>query len=376
MDGAGNVFISGWTGGSLGVPNAGGSDAFIAKYSASGALLWTRQLGTGSYDVAYSVAVDSAGNAFVSGITGGSLGGPNAGNDDAFIAKYSASGGLLWTRQLGTSSRDLAFSVAVDGAGNAFISGITGGSLGGPHAGSWDAFLAKYSPAGALLWTRQLGTSPDNYANSVAVDEWGNAFISGWTAGSLGGSSAGDHDAFIAKYSASGALLWIRQLGTSGPDRAMSVAVDGEGNAFIGGHTLGSLGGPSAGNEDAFITKYSASGALLWTRQLGTRTSDSALSVAVDAAGNAFISGYTIGTIRGPNLGGNGDDAFIAKYSAAVRATDGRANSAQAQRMTPFRSRWTGRGTPSSAAGQVAAWAGRTLAVTMPSSSNTACSWT
>ena len=313
VDGAGNAFMSGYTEGSLGGTSAGGSDAFLAKYDSSGNLLWTRQLGTSAYDYSNSVAVDGAGNAFISGHTYGSLGGTNAGGDDAFLAKYDAAGNLVWTRQLGTSGWDESYSVAVDGAGNAFISGWTWGSLGGNRAGSIDAFLAKYDMAGNLLWTRQLGTWSADYSVAVAVDGAGNAFISGYTGGSLGGTNPGSEDAFLAKYDSAGNLLWTQQLGTSSIDRSESVAVDGAGNAFVSGWTQGDLGGSNAGWWDAFLAKYDAGGNLLWTQQLGTSSGESSYSVAVGVAGNAFISGRTVGSLGGTNAGGW--DAFLVKYA-------------------------------------------------------------
>ena len=94
-------------------------------------IAWMRQLGTSGYDSSWSVAVDASGNAYISGSTHGSLGGPNAGGNDAFLSKYDAAGNLLWTRQFGTSNTDISRSVVVDTAGNAYISGYSGGSLGG-----------------------------------------------------------------------------------------------------------------------------------------------------------------------------------------------------------------------------------------------------
>jgi hypothetical protein len=131
------------------------------------------------------VAVDASGNAYISGRTDGSLGGPNAGGDDAFLAKYSSAGDLVWSRQIGTSSTDESWSVAMDGSGNAYISGNTLGSLGGPNAGGADAFLTKYDSSGNTLWSQQIGTSSDDYSRSVAVDASGNAYISGNTSSSL-----------------------------------------------------------------------------------------------------------------------------------------------------------------------------------------------
>ena len=116
-DGLGNVYISGYTYGSLGGPNAGGHDAFVSKYDAAGTLQWSRQLGTMSGDDSHGVSADGLGNVYISGYTGGSLGGPNAGSYDAFVSKYDAAGSLQWTRQLGTTSDDYSFGVSADGLG-------------------------------------------------------------------------------------------------------------------------------------------------------------------------------------------------------------------------------------------------------------------
>ncbi|MFH1549647.1 MAG: SBBP repeat-containing protein [Planctomycetota bacterium] len=317
IDGSGNAYISGWTEGSLGGPNAGLFDAFLAKYDTSGSLLWTRQLGTSSSDFSESVAIDGSGNAYISGVTEGNLGGTNAGNWDAFLAKYDTDGVEQWKRQLGTISTDHSYSVAIDGSGNAYISGYTYGNLGGPNAGGDDAFLAKYDSAGSLLWTRQLGTSAYDYSRSVAIDGSGNAYISGYTYGDLGGPNAGFDDAFLAKYDSAGSLLWTRQLGTSAYDYSLSVAIDGLGNAYISGYTKGDLGGPNEGWEDAFLAKYDSAGSLLWTRQLGTSSTDKNCSVAIDGSGKAYISGYTYGDLGGPNAGNA--DAFLAKFVPDVR---------------------------------------------------------
>ena len=278
-------------------------------------LLWTRQIGTSGRDIGHSVAVDSAGNAYITGWTYGSLGGPNVGGDDVFLIKFGASGTLLWTRQLGTSEFEWGYSVAVDSAGNAYITGHTGGSLGGPNAGGLDYFLAKYDASGVLLWTHQAGTSASEQSNGVAVDSAGNAYVTGRTFGSLGGHNVGGEDAFVAKYDTSGTLLWTRQFGTSQYDCAWGVAVDGAGNAYITGETAGSLGGLNAGFTDAFLAKYDASGTLLWTRQFGTSARDYAWCVAVDSAGSAYISGNTLGSLGGPNAGDY--DAFLIKYGDA-----------------------------------------------------------
>ena len=321
VDSAGNAFISGYTTGNLGGDNAGSYDAYLAKYDPGGRLLWTQQLGTSNWDLSYSTAVDSAGNAYISGYTKGNLGGANAGGQDAFLAKYNPAGNLQWMRQLGTVGGDQSRSIAIDGADNAYISGFTSASLDGLNAGGYDAFLIKYDPAGNLQWTRQLGTSSHDFSYSVAVDGTDSVFISGFTDGALVGTSAGGRDAFLVKYDAAGNLQWTRQLGTWSSDSSYSVAIDSDGNALISGHTWDSLGGANAGGQDTFLAKYSPAGDLLWARQLGTTTNDYTYAVAIDSAGNAFISGYTLGSLGGPNAGGS--VAFLAKYEVPEPATLG-----------------------------------------------------
>lgn len=310
VDRLGNTYISGYTGGNLGGSSTQSYDAFLVKFDTSGAELWTRTIGTTRVDFSYSVAVDREGNAFISGVTNGNLGGPNAGYDDAFLTKFDPLGNELWSQQVGTAKDDASRSVAVDGDGNVLISGGTYESSAG---GRLDAFLTKFDTSGNQLWSRQVGTTLDDYSQSVAVDGLGNIYISGHTRGSLGGPNAGQDDAFLMKFDPSGTELWSRQIGTSNFDKSLSVTVDSEGNAFISGVTKGNFGGLNAGDEDAFLAKFDPSGTVLWVQQIGTAQSDVSYSVAVDSIGNAYISGDTKGSLGGPNVWSN--DVFLAKFA-------------------------------------------------------------
>lgn len=315
VDYAGNASMCGTTWDMLGGSNAGANDAFLASYDAAGNFLWIRQFGTINSDSATGVAVDAAGNIHVVGNTGGSLAGTHVGGGDAFLAKYDSAGGLLWSRQLGTTTGDYARGGAVDLDGSVYMGGDTLGSLGGPNAGGRDAFLAKYDASGTLLWTRQFGTASEDYVTAVVVDASGNCFLSGHTAGNLGGPSAGGSDAFLAKCDASGNLLWTKQFGTAGQDEATSLAAHPAGGVYSVGYTAGNLAGQSAGSYDAYIARYDDAGNLLWIRQFGTDKWESAHSVAVDAAGNAYATGWTLGELGGLNAGGA--DAFLVKYDAS-----------------------------------------------------------
>jgi hypothetical protein len=312
---AGNAYISGYTQGNLGGTNAGGYDAFLTKYNSSGTAIWTRQIGTSGYDYSYGVAVDTTGNAYISGYTQGGLGGTNAGGYDAFLTKYDSSGAVQWSRQVGSGSDDYGYGVAVDTTGNTYMTGYTRGTLTGTSAGGYDAFLVKYNSSGAMLWSRQFGTNKDEISRSVAVDAAGNAYLTGYTAGNLGGTSAGTADVFLTKYDSSGTPLWSRQFGSSGWDDGLGVALDPAGNIYLSGVTTGNLSGTNAGGYDAFMAKCDSSGTVLWSRQIGTGTNDYSMGVAVDAAGNAFMSGYTADSLGGPQAGSN--DAFLTKYDTS-----------------------------------------------------------
>ncbi len=322
VDTSGNVYISGYTEGDLGATNAGGDDAFLSKFDSSGNELWTTQIGTIFGDMSNSVAVDASGNVYISGETAGDLGGTgNAGDYDAFLSKFDPDDGHeLWTTQIGADSYDNSWSVAVDASGNAYVSGDTHGDLGGTgNAGSSDAFLSKFDTSGHELWTTQIGTSAVDISKSVAVDASGNVYISGYTAGDLGGTgNAGDYDAFLSKFdSDDGHELWTTQIGTSSRDMGRSVAVNASGDVYISGSTYGDLGGTgNAGEIDAFLSKFDPDdGHELWTTQIGTSSSDSSYSVVVDASGNVYISGDTAGELGGSNAGG--PDAFLSKFDSA-----------------------------------------------------------
>ena len=312
-DSSGSVWIAGHTKGSLGAANAGGYDAFLSKYDSSGGLLWTSQLGTSASDAGTCIAADDSGHIYITGTTGGPLGASEAHSSDAFLTKYDASGNLLWIRQHKSYASDYGCDVATDNSGNIYMSGSTMGRLGVSAAGGFDAFLSKYDSSGNLLWTRQLGTARREYGSGVATDAWGNVCITGYTKGSLVATNAGGDDVFLSKYNASGDLLWTRQFGTLEKDYGRGVATDRSGNVYISGQTSGILGASSAGGSDAFLRKYDASGNLLWTCQFGTSEGDIGGGVAIDSSGNVYISGNTTGSLGVSSAGGS--DAFIAKLS-------------------------------------------------------------
>jgi hypothetical protein len=261
----GAVYVAGSTSGSLnGNPNAGGVDAFLSRYDSTGARLWTRTLGTPGDEVFYGVAADSGGAIYVAGSTSGSLDGrPNAGGDDAFLAKFDSTGTRLWTRMLGTSGDEAGYGVAADGSGGVYVAGFSSGSLDGhPGAGGDDAFLAKFDSSGTWQWTTLLGTPGNETASEVAVDRGGNVHVTGSTSGSLHDNpNAGGDDAFLAKFDSTGVRQWTTLLGSGGNEVAGSINVDGDGNIYVTGYTSGSLGSNSnSGDYDVFLVRYGPDG--------------------------------------------------------------------------------------------------------------------
>jgi hypothetical protein len=380
VDSSGNAFVTGYTDSNdfIGASNNGGTnnsfkggdyDAFVAKLTPSGTLSWATYLGGSGEDRGLGIAVDSSGNAFVTGDTGSSdfTGGSNDGGAnnskggwvDAFVAKLTSSGVLSWATYLGRSWYDHGVGIAVDSSGNVFVTGgagsgyFTGGSNNGGTNNSFkdgftdtggydDAFVAKLTSSGLLSWATYLGGYCDEEGTAIAVDSSGNAFVTGWTRSNdlTGGSNEGGTnnsfkgnglDGFVAKLTSSGTLSWATYLGGAG----YGIAVDSAGNALVTGQTAtGNFTGGSnnggtnnsfkGGDTDAFVAKLTSSGTLSWATYLGGSGNDEGCSIAADSLGNAFVTGWTMSSdfTGGSNNGGmnntfkGGDyDAFVAKIS-------------------------------------------------------------
>ncbi len=363
IDTDGNAYVAGTTYSNnfntvapLQSTNRGGKfDAFVTKINASGsAILYSTYLGGSGEDSGRGIAVDLSGNAFIAGITNSpdfnvrnalqpAIGGFS---EDAFIAKINSSGtGLLFSTYLGGSNVDQAFAIALDGLGNAYIAGSTVSSdfktlnpLQPTNRGNTDVFVAKISSNGsALLYSTYLGGNNFDEAYGIAVDSADNAYIAGATSSSdfntfnplQSQNRGGGSDAFITKINAQGsALAYSTYIGGSAVDVAYDIALDGNRNAYITGHTFSTdfnvfnpLQATNRGNADAFITCIDNNGsALVYSTYLGGSGGDFARGIAVDPGGNAYVVGRTISTdfsLRNPLQASNrGDfDAFITKVN-------------------------------------------------------------
>jgi hypothetical protein len=324
-------------------------------------LAYSSYLGGSDFDNGTGIAVDAAGAAYVTGETasmdfpttpGAFDTSPNGGSD-AFVAKVAPSGAsLAYSTYLG-GGRDIGdrgFGIAVDAAGSAYVTGITFSADFPTTPGAFDTFLdgdndgfvAKLAPSGAsLVYSTYLGGSTFERSSGIAVDAGGSAYVAGGTGsadfpttpGALDTSLGGGNDAFVAKLAASGASLdYSTYLGGSDLDDGSGIAVDAAGAAYVTGTTFsadfpttpGAFDASLGGFEDAYATKLAASGAsLVYSTYLGGSEGDDASSIAVDAAGSAYVTGDTDSAdfpttpdALDTSLDGF-SDAFAAKLSAS-----------------------------------------------------------
>ena len=153
--------------------------------------LWVTQYGSNLHETVLELVPDNAGGVIVTGYTTGDLGGNGAGREDAFIARHDSGGNRLWLHQFGTTdSHERGEAIAPDGQGGALVTGLTGGSLGGPARGFGDIYLARYNSAGTQLWLRQFGTTSGDIAFALAPYGSGGATLAGGTWGTFRGSNA------------------------------------------------------------------------------------------------------------------------------------------------------------------------------------------
>jgi predicted DNA repair protein MutK len=310
--------------------SSGNGDAFIIKLNPSGTgVLYATYFGGNSRDSARGVAVDPAGNAYVTGFTyssdfpatAGAYRSPSLGQPDAFAIKVNPSGsGLVYSALIGGAGSDFATGIAIDTSGNAYIAGYTssvafpvtsGGFQKSYGGGLQDAFVAKLNSNGSgLTYCTYLGGSGNDVANGIAVDAAGEAYIVGYTdsvdfptRNPIYANYGGQGDAFVAKLTPAGdSLVFSTYLGGSLVDIATAVALDSTGNVYVTGATLsanfpvtsGAFQTVNQGSYDAFVSKISSQGtSLLYSTYVGGEGSDQSSSIAVDANGVAYIAGFT-----------------------------------------------------------------------------------
>lgn len=275
-------------------------------------LMWASFLGASGHDMGYEVAVDGSGNAYVVGLGTN----PYAGDHDAFVAKLDSSGTLAWITFLGSTDIDEGFAVALDGAGNIYLAGRSLAAWGGintvnPFSGGIysDAFAAKLDSSGALVWNSFMGSNESgDRAIAIAVDDEGNVYVGGYSGATWGSSPvnpfSGDYDGFCAKLNNNGIRQWHTFLGSSDFDLVTGIALYESEEEFAiylsGASAEWGTPGSYVGDGDAFIAKLNASGTRQWNLFLGSASSDGGNDVAVDSSGNIYITGISEDTWGSP----------------------------------------------------------------------------
>ncbi|PYV30385.1 MAG: hypothetical protein DMG22_20550, partial [Acidobacteria bacterium] len=334
VDSANNAYVTGRTG-STNFPitsaeqaTIGGNiDAFVTKFDPSGALVYSTYLGGEGSDAGTGIAVDASGSATIVGNTTSSAFPTTsdafqttyAGGGDAFVARLSATGTtLVYSTYLGGTGEDFGQGVALDAAGNAYVAGSTESTdfpvvmplqigLNGPS----DIFVSKLNPTGtALIYSTYLGGSGGESGRGIAVDSSGDAYVAGFTASTdfptqnaFQSSSGGGTDSFALEFNPDGSeLIFSTYLGGSGQDRAFGIALDAVESIYITGDsqssnfpvTAGAFHLVNNGGGDVFVSKFAPGGtSLVYSTLLGGAGPDEATSIAVDASGQAAITGFT-----------------------------------------------------------------------------------
>jgi len=290
------------------------------------------------------IAVDSSGNAFVTGLfyTNATFGNTtlfNSGRADVYIAKISSSGEWQWAVRAGGSSHEYGYGIALDSSGNIYATGsfednATFGNTSLISEDDDDIFVAKLSNSGSWLWAVKAGGARYDISKAIAVDSSGNVFITGCfrdTAnfGSTSLTAFAVPEIFVAKISSSGEWQWAARAsepvsGSSQPREGRGITVDSSGSAFITGYfseiaTFGSTTLEEDHDGSQFVAKISSSGIWQWAVKAGDSGYFKHDGIAVDSSGNAFVTGsFSETTIFGSTvLMSSGDrDIFVAKISS------------------------------------------------------------
>ncbi len=317
----GNCYITGFffiqgtttTFGNTTISEAGDADIFVSKFNANGNLMWVRNAGGRTEDASFGIATDVSGNSYVTGyFTGTASFGQqklnSMGYSDIFIAKYDAAGNLVWVRTGGGPYQDEPFSIATDAAGNCYVTGyftsnaiFSGTNLQSAGYFDTDAFLLKYNPSGTLIWAKRMGGTGNDIAYGVTTAKNGSIFVCGVFKGTKNFGDnlltrSGGTNGFVSKCDAGGRILWTKNTNGSELNEFRKVSSDAQGNCYVTGTILGSVGFDkvsvtSAGGKDACIAKYDSKGTLMWVQQAGGEDDDEGMCVASDASGNCYAVG-------------------------------------------------------------------------------------
>jgi hypothetical protein len=305
IDDSGNAYITGYTNsfnydittGAFQTTYGGSDEVFVTKLNNTGTgLIYSTYIGGSDIDIGRSIAIDSSGNAYITGytastdydITSGAFQTTKEGGRDVFVTKLNNNGtALLYSTYIGGSSDEFGHAITIDDSGNAYINGETQSSNYDITAGAFqttfgggtlDVFVSKLNSTGSnLIYSTFIGGSSNERGNSIAIDDTGNAYITGFTAstdyditsGAFQTTNAGLSDVFVTQLNNTGTgLIYSTYIGGSGFEEGYGIAIDGSGNAYITGYTYstdfdissGAFQNTNEGSYDVFVTKINLGG--------------------------------------------------------------------------------------------------------------------
>ncbi|WP_343634998.1 SBBP repeat-containing protein [Fluviicola sp.] len=343
----------------------GDADVFISKTDMNGNFLWAVSIGGISYDNSSSIALDASGNVCVMGVfkqtvdfnpQTGVYNLTSVGGSDVFVLKLDTNGNFLWAAGIGGTTEDTGKSTVLDASGNVFVTGNFQGTVDfdpgmGTNsvtstAGSGDIFVLKLDIDGNFLWVKCFEGADQHTVTSSAVDASGNIYTTGYYTGAIDfdpgtGISyllASVFETFMAKLDPDGNFIWVKAIEGNGLVLGKSIAIDGTGNSY----TIGSFDGEidfdpeagtynltsiSSGGYDLFISKWDENGDFVWAKNIGA-TSGHIVgeSVATDASGNVYSTGYFFGTIDFNPGTGIKNLTAVANYDAFITRFDPNGN--------------------------------------------------
>ena len=352
VDGQGNCFVTGYITGAamfdgLTLPGSASRDIFLASYDTDGTARWVCSGGGGGLDQGLGVAADAAGNSYITGyITGDATFGSTVlqsyGNKDILAAKYSPTGALIWAHNGGGLGDDQGKGIAVDRAGNGYVTGSYNSSaIFGldtlTSAGSIDIFVAKVVPNGSLGWVKSFGGAADDQGDAIAVDSDGSLRVTGFFAqtahfGSTDLTGTGfRQDIFVLRCAPDGSAVWAHNPPCTDNAEGYAIALGDSGLCYVTGYYIGTavFGSDTVRStttiypraEDIFVARYNADGTVAGAKSMGGYSGDAGQGIAIDTVGNVLVAGYFMfdADFDGlPVTAGLGFDAFTVKLGNRV----------------------------------------------------------
>ena len=293
------------------------TDVSIIKFDSDGNKIWSKLMGTDLTDDATGVSTDNNGNVYMVGYSRGNFDGhTNSGAQDAFMVKFDSDGNKIWSKLMGTTATDKATGVSTDNNGNVYMMGYSYGDFDGhTNSGNGDVFIVKFDSNGNKMWSKLMKISEydEIWIDHVSIDSRDNVYVVGESEVDFDGDDV--FDVFIVKFDSNGNKLWSKLMGTDSTDIARDVTTDSRGNVYMLGESEGDFDRhTNRGRDDAFMVKFDSNGNKLWSKLMGTAESDYAHGVSTDSSGNVYMVGQSNGDFDGHTNGGS--SPFIVKFDS------------------------------------------------------------